>query len=104
MLIRIAKGREEDSNSDGDDEGHGNDESDGNRTSDGGGGHGGGDRQQREARVQHVQIDTGKTWREGVIRWFPRYGGDVLLSWWFASGCGSIQDFNLACVHCSCPF
>lgn len=22
--------------------------------------------------VQHVQIDTGKTWREGVIRWFPR--------------------------------
>lgn len=24
--------------------------------------------------VQHVQIDTGKTWREGVIRWFPRRG------------------------------
>lgn len=22
--------------------------------------------------VQHLQIDTGKTWREGVIRWFPR--------------------------------
>lgn len=23
-------------------------------------------------RARHVQIDTGKTWREGVIRWFPR--------------------------------
>lgn len=22
--------------------------------------------------VKHVQIDTGKTWREGIIRWFPR--------------------------------
>ena len=27
--------------------------------------------------VQHVQIDTGKTWREGVIRWYPRQ--DVFL-------------------------
>eukprot|EP00904_Undaria_pinnatifida_P011010 jgi/Undpi1/7039/HiC_scaffold_21.g09513.m1 len=23
--------------------------------------------------VKHVQIDTGKTWREGIIRWFPRH-------------------------------
>lgn len=28
-----------------------------------------------EARnVRHVQIDVGKTWREGIIRWFPRSG------------------------------
>ncbi|CAM9249110.1 unnamed protein product [Ectocarpus sp. 4 AP-2014] len=26
------------------------------------------------AEVKHVQIDTGKTWREGAIRWFPRHG------------------------------
>ncbi|CAN0106984.1 unnamed protein product, partial [Laminaria digitata] len=33
-----------------------------------GGGRGGGGVQ-----VKHVQIDTGKTWREGIIRWFPRH-------------------------------
>ncbi|CAN0515798.1 unnamed protein product, partial [Ectocarpus sp. 12 AP-2014] len=28
----------------------------------------------RNTQVKHVQIDTGKTWREGAIRWFPRHG------------------------------
>lgn len=26
----------------------------------------------QNSKAQHIQIDTGKTWREGVIRWFPR--------------------------------
>lgn len=60
VLVRIAKGRSEEGSHD-----------DGHRTHDGGGGEVDGD-QQAEVRVQHVQIDTGKTWREGVIRWFPR--------------------------------
>eukprot|EP00903_Cladosiphon_okamuranus_P021122 g19403.t1 len=68
VLIRIAKGREEDSDSDRESESDSDDES---PESLGGGGR---DREHHEARVRHVQIDTGKTWREGVIRWFPRHG------------------------------
>lgn len=38
----------------------------------GGGSEAGAEGRQASKRVHHVQIDTGKTWREGVIRWFPR--------------------------------
>eukprot|EP00752_Nemacystus_decipiens_P001730 g1673.t1 len=71
VLVRIAKEREEDAKTNG-----GNDNKDDTRIAGGGGGaEGDGDPQDRtEPRVQHVQIDTGKTWREGVIRWFPRHG------------------------------
>ncbi|CAM9734258.1 unnamed protein product [Scytosiphon promiscuus] len=45
-------------------------------SSDSGGveGRGGGRRDGEVPMARHVQIDTGKTWREGVIRWFPRHG------------------------------
>lgn len=74
VLIRIAKEREEDAGDDASSHDE-NGDTGGNRRVDGGGG---GDvevegNRRGRVRVQHVQIDTGKTWREGVIRWFPRY-------------------------------
>ena len=72
MLIRIAKGQGEDPGIN-----DGNDDDDSGRIAGGGGGdvEKEGDRRDKVevgAPVQYVQIDTGKTWREGVIRWFPR--------------------------------
>ncbi|CAB1097231.1 unnamed protein product [Ectocarpus sp. CCAP 1310/34] len=63
VLVRIAKERRITPNSDSDGDSDGQSQA---------------EEVTREGRsntqVKHVQIDTGKTWREGAIRWFPRHG------------------------------
>lgn len=63
VLVRIAKEKRvtPNSGSDGDSDGRSQAEE---VTSEG----------RSNTQVKHVQIDTGKTWREGAIRWFPRCG------------------------------
>ncbi|CAM9856139.1 unnamed protein product [Ectocarpus fasciculatus] len=61
VLVRIAKERRVTPNSDGDSDWRSQAEA---VTSE----------ERSNTQVKHVQIDTGKTWREGAIRWFPRHG------------------------------
>ncbi|CAM9261096.1 unnamed protein product [Ectocarpus sp. 12 AP-2014] len=63
VLVRIAKERRVTPNSDSDGDSDGRSQAE-EVTSEG----------RSNTQVKHVQIDTGKTWREGAIRWFPRHG------------------------------